>query len=158
MWWMRCHDALIRFAVQCSVVWLVITVVCYPKFEKLNTPVDVFKKITTRMGEGGELALIDYKESFLLFSPIDTVNFGYFPSINAQEYAAWRWQQDAPQRFLLVYVGMNLSCYDTAKAVYVGNALRSGWMLLPYKARRAHCELEGEALHAYRVPRNLWKH
>lgn len=138
-WWLRKRGVWWRWAAQMCMFWLVGGLYLFPVMESFNTVDKVFAAATEKIGSDGELALVGFKESFLLEAPVNITHFGYLKPIATQEAAAWHWQAAAPSRYVLVYAGAALACYDVAQALDAGLALRKHWLLLPASARRPAC-------------------
>ena len=136
---LRRQDIMLRFGAITALVWLLISFAAYPLMEDYRTPRVVLAKTRQAIGADGELALVQLKEQFILFSPIDITHFGYLPSVGEQERNAWLWQQERPRRFILIPSGEKLQCYDLGKAEDMGTVFRKHWLLLPSSARRADC-------------------
>lgn len=136
---LRRFDCWVRWGSLIGSAWLVFTVYGYPIMEKFNTADAVLSSATKKMGVQSELGLIAFKESFLLAAPMSVTHFGYLKPVGAQEVAAWHWQADNANRYLLVSTNLTLKCFDTSQSLSVGRTLRLDWVLLPASARRAVC-------------------
>jgi len=64
------------------------------------------------IGEDAELGLVNFKEQFILFSPMSVTHFSYLAPVEEQERNAWQWMQENKQRYVLVLVCW-LPVYET---------------------------------------------
>lgn len=138
----RRQPALLQAGFISIFAWAVYGTWGYGLLEHMRTPKDVMQHTAEVIGEQGQVGLIDFKEQFILFSPVDITHFSYLAPLAEQERNAWYWQQQAPQgetRYLLVPHSDKLQCFDIDKGQDMGEAHREHWMLLGPNARAATC-------------------
>lgn len=138
---MRRNSVLSRLMSVTVVAWLSICLFAYPLIDPYRKPDNVFKQTSSIIGPEAQLGLLQYKESFLLYSPRDLVTFGYLPELEEQERNAWQWIQRVPNRYLLVASDIKLECFNVSKGVAVGATLRKNWLVLDAQAGKDFCPL-----------------
>lgn len=122
--------------------WLCTSLGGYPLLEPLRTPaIPIMQKAAKLVGAQGELALVDFKEQFLLASPINLIHFSYLASDDVQESRAWQWLQQGEHRYVLVR-DSNSTCFDLAKGTVLGKGYRHEWILVDSYALKQQCPLQ----------------
>ena len=111
----------------------------YQLLNKVKTPKNVFTSMADVIPNDAPLALINFSEQFILFSPYPVTHFGYHTPVALQIKAAWRWQKDKPNGVILLDATSVTDCFDMQKALPVGLAHRVNWVVLKYNARRSTC-------------------
>lgn len=111
-------------------LWVFYSTWGYKLMNPIRAPHSIFAEINKVIPQESEIALIALKEQFLLFSPYKTTHFGYHTATDEQAKAAWLWQQQGGNRFILVDRELALSCFDVNKVIPVGKAHRVDWGLL----------------------------
>ncbi|WP_339767031.1 glycosyltransferase family 39 protein [uncultured Paraglaciecola sp.] len=111
----------------------------YQLLNKVKTPKNVFTSMADVIPNDAPLALINFSEQFILFSPYPVTHFGYHTPVAPQIKAAWRWQKDKPNGVILLDATSVTDCFDMQKALPVGLAHRVNWVVLKYNARRSTC-------------------
>ena len=113
-----------------------------------RTPANVYRGVEQALVAAGrstdiELALVDFREQYLLFSPYPLTHFGFATPLEAELAEAWRWVGEAPDRYLLLADGYPLTCYRPERALAVGRAHSRDWRLYDASARTEHCAAPG---------------
>jgi 4-amino-4-deoxy-L-arabinose transferase-like glycosyltransferase len=136
----RRKDLLVRLAATSLTLWVFVALLVWPRVDPYRTPQDMMEQVEQKLPPQSELALLYFKEQFLLFSHRPLTHFSYLAPLEEQERNAWRWMQEAPQRFLLVPTDAQLSCFDVARTVSLGEAHRREWVIYGAESLRANCE------------------
>ncbi|QSX33737.1 glycosyltransferase family 39 protein [Shewanella avicenniae] len=134
----RKQAALLQAGVISIFGWALYSTWGYGLLEHMRTPKDVMQQTAAVVGDG-QVGLIDFKEQFILFSPIDITHFSYLAPVEQQERNAWQWQQQQANRYLLVPASEKLQCFDMSKGQDMGEAHRESWLLLGADARMPDC-------------------
>ena len=105
-------------------------------------------QMLTQVKPGEELALVAYKEQFLLYLDRPTVNFGHRRWLEGpqESYDASAWLNAAPHRVLLVPTDQLKPCL-TENAIQVGRSSDEDWYLVRGPAA-ADCAQQGDARRA----------
>ncbi|MFT6985977.1 MAG: 4-amino-4-deoxy-L-arabinose transferase-like glycosyltransferase [Psychromonas sp.] len=135
---LRKHASLLRMGVILTIGWILISTFGYRILEPIRTPEAIMAKTGETIGDG-ELGLIDFKEQFILFSPVDITHFSYLATAREQERNAWIWITEKPKRYLLVPQNSKYKCFDTTDAQLMGSAHRDDWILLSPADRLPNC-------------------
>ncbi|MGQ8365219.1 ArnT family glycosyltransferase [Glaciecola sp. 1036] len=123
-----------------TVLWLIYSSWGYMLLDEVKTPKNVFKAMQTYMPEDAELALVDFSEQFIFFSPYPITHFGYHSEPAQQLRAAFAWQGENSKRFILIdKTLLNKGCYDQNRAISVGYAHRTDWVLLNVESKQEQC-------------------
>lgn len=99
------------------------------------------------------LALVAYKEQFLLYLDRETWNFGHrrWREGPQEAYDAAAWLNAAPKRVLLLPEAALTPCFVNARRSLVGEASRDQWYLIEGRAA-TECAKQGDAARAIRYP------
>ena len=133
--------------------WLLYSTWGYAIANPGRTPEATFDAVEAAVAETGsaptrvELALVDFREQYLLFSPYPPVHFGYATDDAAQVAEAWRWlgeksagTTDAPpRRYVLMADRHASSCLDRTRAVRLPRSHGRDWRLYGPETRAATC-------------------
>lgn len=130
-------------------LWVFYSTWGYKLMNPIRAPHNVFAAINEVIPQKSEIALIGFKEQFLLFSPYKTTHFGYHTLTDEQAKAAWLWQKQGDNRFVLVDRGLTLPCYDVNSAIPVGKAHRVNWGLMTADSRLSNCLSPAETIRNY---------
>jgi hypothetical protein len=106
--------------------------------DPLRTPAELMSKVAARI-EGGQLAMVNFKEQHFLFSPVPVTHFGYLPSTEEQLRNAWLWLKDRPGRYLMVPDNVKTECFNLEQGEMIGVAHRVRWLLLSSSAAASGC-------------------
>lgn len=140
--WSRRQSAVYQLAIVSFWGWLWFSLAGYPLLNPLRTAAGpIMHEASHLIGPEGELALVDFKEQFLLASPISLTQFSYLAPRDEQLENAWLWMQEKPHRFILVPAlsGEKNHCFDFSKGVDLGRGYRKTWWLLGEKALGKQC-------------------
>lgn len=140
MYWLRTQQSLIRMGAGVAMVCLMISFFGYPLLEPIRTPAIILKKVEQITGEKAELGLIDFKEQFILFSPLNITHFGYSTTTSQQERNAWQWIHEDKNRYILTRKNEKLQCFDTTKGELLGQVNGSNWILLSNQDTTPECQ------------------
>lgn len=130
-------------------LWLIYSTWGYQLLNPVKTPKNIYQNMATLIPKNAEIALIDTPEQFLLFAPYAITHFGYHTPAKQQIRAAWQWQGNHVQRYLLLDKNSQTDCFDLTKGVDVGFAHRVNWWLLPASSRLAECPKPDAGLQQY---------
>ena len=133
-----------------SVLWVGYSTYGYYLRNDVSTPINIYTEAQLHIDDGAELALIDFSEQFILFSPYPIVHFGYHTVLEKQLAAAYQWQQKENQYLLIEDIEIDAACFDNAQAIDLGFAHRRHWMLLPASAKKEDCAYSHSELPVYR--------
>ena len=140
VWAMRRRDLLERLAAASLVIWVFVALMVWPRVDPHRTPQALMEQVEQQLPPASELALLYFKEQFLLFSHRPLTHFSYLAPLAEQERNAWVWMHEAPQRFLLVPTDAELSCFDVSKTVSLGEAHRREWVIYGAESMRPACD------------------
>lgn len=136
---MRRREVFPRLAAASLTIWVVVSLMVWPRVDPYRTPQALMQQVEQRLPPSSELALLFFKEQFLLFSQRPLTHFSYLAPLQEQERNAWIWMHEAPNRFLLVPTDAELGCFDVAKAVSLGEAHRREWVIFGADTMRPDC-------------------
>ena len=137
-WFTRRVSPWIAYGATVTILVLVQSLAVNPLLEPLRTPASLMQSAVARVN-GGELAIIDSKEHYLLFSPIPLVHFGYFSSDATQYRNAWQWINEREGRYVMAPERGEIECFDPALAQAVGYAHRQNWVLYSRESAQPRC-------------------
>ena len=135
------QKAVIRLFAALSVTWLLYSTWGYSLLEPLRTPRNILQNAEALVADkpGAELAIIDFKEQYILFSKLDITHFSYFSSQQEQARNAWLWMQAGQHRYLMAEQGGALDCFDVDQGKPLGVAHRDRWVLLSVEQMKPAC-------------------
>lgn len=136
----RRRDLFVRMAINSLAIWVFFSLVAWPRVDPHRTPQQIMVDVEEHLPAGAELGLLQFKEQFLLFSQRPLTHFSYLSPLEEQERRAWVWVHEAPNRFVLTPTDAPLRCFDTARAISLGEAHRREWVLLGSGALNERCE------------------
>jgi len=131
------------------VLWIMLSTWGYVLLNPIRTPQIIYQQIAHIVPRNAELALPDFSEQFILFSPYRTTHFGYRTADDEEIKAAWLWQQKTPHGFILLNHDFRTTCFDMDKAIPLGHAHRKNWVLLDQNSRLETCDAPVEAVIEY---------
>ena len=140
LWLARKQFALVKMGIVSALGWVLISTWGYSMLDEMRTPRSLMLHTAEVIGEDAELGLVNFKEQFILFSPMSVTHFSYLASVEEQERNAWQWMQENKQRYLLVPSGAELSCFDIKGGKSMGMAHRDEWILLSATELKPQCE------------------
>jgi 4-amino-4-deoxy-L-arabinose transferase-like glycosyltransferase len=133
---------------------LVFSYVIAPAMNGERSGQDFTRALLKQVRAGEQLALVDYKEQFLLYLDRTTVNFGHRRGFEAgqESFDASAWLNAAPDRVLLVPEKpfKTFQCF-TANAVLAGRTSDEDWYLVRAPASQT-CAGKGDATRAIEYP------
>ncbi len=139
-WKGRNKPALYGFAVALSITWILYSSAGYLLLNPIRTPAkEMMLDVQQKIGVDGELGLTRFKEQFLLFSPISLTHFSYLADEKEQDRNAWLWMNEKSKRFIFTTDSKDMECFDTSKAIRLGEAHRRDWILLNSDSLKASC-------------------
>jgi hypothetical protein len=87
--------------------------------------------VQSHLAPDEELALVDYKEQFLLYLDRPSVNFGHrLQDPLEEQYDAARWLNDGSRRVLLVSEPQLTPCFSLSPREPVGYSASLSWFLV----------------------------
>jgi hypothetical protein len=96
--------------------------------------------IGATIGPDGELALVQWKEQFVLFADRPVTHFGYFRTDTEQEARqAAAWALASPHRFVLLPRESLTPCFLADRCQDLGHHYRRDWFLAPVAAIGPAC-------------------
>jgi 4-amino-4-deoxy-L-arabinose transferase-like glycosyltransferase len=149
MFLLRRFSRWVAWPVLFSALWIGYSTYGYHLRNEVSTPLSIYAKAQLLIDSQSELALIDFSEQFILFSPYPIVHFGYHTTLENQLLAAYQWQQHEKQYLLIEDIQIDESCFDSKQAIDLGFAHRRHWMLLPLTAKKASCTYSDPGLPIY---------
>nr|WP_233267487.1 glycosyltransferase family 39 protein [Paraglaciecola sp. L3A3] len=133
-----------------AILWILYSTWGYRLLNEPKTPHNIYQQISQLVDTKAEIALVDFSEQFILFSPYRMTHFGYHTENHRQLVSAWNWQKLQPNRHVLMNYELIDDCYNKEKAIHLGFAHRVGWVLLGNDSRLKQCNKPVELLKAYR--------
>ncbi|GGB74899.1 glycosyltransferase family 39 protein [Shewanella inventionis] len=133
-----------------TVLWGVYSTLGYQLLNDVRTPKNIYREVSNIIEPDAEVALVDFSEQFILFSPYPITHFGYHTQHQKQLAAAWEWQKTQPQRYVIMNYELVTDCFDKNKAMHLGFAHRVDWVLLNAASRLDSCTQAPENLPEYR--------
>lgn len=137
---LRQRDLFVRLAVNSLAIWVFVSLVAWPRVDPHRTPQQIMVDVEEHLPPGAELGLLKFKEQFLLFSQRPLTHFSYLSKMQEQERRAWLWVKEAPNRFVLAPTDAEVTCFDFARGVSLGEAHRREWVLLGSESLQPECE------------------
>ncbi|MGL4448995.1 MAG: ArnT family glycosyltransferase, partial [Shewanella sp.] len=140
LWWTRQQFALVKMGLVSALGWLIVSTWGYTLLDDVRTPKKLMAQTAAVIGKDAELGLIDFKEQFILFSPMSVTHFSYLAPLAEQERNAWQWMQEKQPRYLLVPSNIKLDCFNIQGGKTMGVAHRNEWVLLATSELTPQCE------------------
>lgn len=138
------------WAILISGLWLIYSTWGYLLMGPMRTPIPVFNEMEKILPEDSEIALVEFSEQFILFSPFPVTHFGYHTPTDTQLQSANAWLEGQGHRYLLVdKKQLENSCFDPTKATHVGFAHRRDWYTLDASAKTPDCALLEQPVNQY---------
>ncbi len=120
-------------------LWLLYSTWGYTLLSPVKTPKGIFEQAKTIVDSNAKIALVDFSEQFLLFSPYQMTHFGYHTAHDIQIKSAWIWLASDDNRYLILPQEAITDCFNTSFAINLGYAHRQNWMLLDPASRLDEC-------------------
>jgi 4-amino-4-deoxy-L-arabinose transferase-like glycosyltransferase len=133
-----------------SALWIGYSTYGYHLRNDISTPKNIYIKAQEMIDRDSHIALIDFSEQFILFSPYPIVHFGYNTPLEEQLAAAYQWQRLEKQYILIEDIQIYKACFQLEKAIDLGFAHRRHWVLLPTSAKKTNCDYQESNLPVYR--------
>lgn len=133
-----------------SILWLGYSTYGYYLRNPISTPISVYRNAEAVLSEDAEIALVDFSEQFILFSPFTIRHFGYRTLLEQQLETAYQWQKKDTQFILIEDKLVDDVCFDINKGIDLGFAHRRHWVLLPKAAKNSNCNHESSHLPVYK--------
>lgn len=119
-------------------LWVLFGLVGAPLLNDSSSSRSLMAQAGQHIGPDAELGLVAWREQNLLMADRPTQTFGFKVPFDEQMRRGLAWQAQRPAtRWLFVQEVALVACIDRRRAVYVGNANRRGWWLVPGAAARA---------------------
>lgn len=116
--------------------------ILFPLLQPVRSPLLIMQKaydVATSVTTAPQIAMIDFKEQHLLYSPYEVGHFGYSASVAEQERRAWLWLGDNKDRFVIASDDLSLQCFNLSHATTLGVAHRKNQFLLRAKGKKPEC-------------------
>lgn len=136
-----------------SIVWLVVGFGVNPLLNASRTPRSVVEAAEARVPPGDALALVAYREQFLLFARRPTHHFPYLMPPEMQGAAAARWQAGADGRWVLGPDKALAGSFDLSTAKDLGRRHGRQWLLVPPGAARPDAAAPDGPVSLYTPPK-----
>jgi 4-amino-4-deoxy-L-arabinose transferase-like glycosyltransferase len=133
-----------------TVVWVAYSTMGYDLLNEARTPKNIYREVSNIIEADAEVALVDFSEQFILFSPFRMTHFGYHTDDLQQLAAAWKWQKVQSKRYVIIDYELVSDCFDKNKVIHLGFAHRVDWVLLNSESRLDSCIPDVENLPEYR--------
>ncbi|MFT6896407.1 MAG: 4-amino-4-deoxy-L-arabinose transferase-like glycosyltransferase [Paraglaciecola sp.] len=133
------------------VLWIFYSTWGYTLLNQVKTPKSIFTQMAQFIPDNAELALVNFSEQFILFSPYATTHFGYHTPDDQEVRAAWRWQQGREHGVILIDGETQTDCFDMQQGIPLGLAHRVNWVLLTKDARLGNCAVPDSTVVEYRT-------
>lgn len=125
----------------------------YPLFDPVRSGSDLMKITMSKVSPGQELALVGWKEQFLLYVDRPVYHFGYRRDVAAEYADAVAWLAGAGNRRLMVPRDELAPCLDPRLAQQLAYRHRRDWVLVGPEALKDDCRSGGVPAHVrYYVP------
>lgn len=132
------------------VLWVFYSTWGYTLLNQVKTPKSIFAQMAQVIPDTAQLALVNFSEQFILFSPYATTHFGYHTPNEQQVSAAWHWQQARDNGVILIDGDTQTDCFDMQQGIPLGLAHRVNWVLLTKDARLDSCAPPKSQVFEYR--------
>jgi 4-amino-4-deoxy-L-arabinose transferase-like glycosyltransferase len=132
-----------------TIVWVSYSTLGYELLNEAKTPKNIYRAASKFIEPNAEVALVDFSEQFILFSPYRITHFGYHTDHQQQLAAAWEWQKVRPEGYVIINFELVTDCFDINKAIHLGFAHRVDWVLLNHASRLENCTQGSESLPEY---------
>ncbi len=125
-------------------VWLFYGWMGYPLFNSGRSPASFMAEVGQRLGPKRELAMVKFKEQFILHADRPVTHFGYRQADHKQEITAAHWLREKEGRVLMVPKQNMAQCFMIDKSDYLGLRHGRAWYMVGREALGEAC---GEATH-----------
>jgi 4-amino-4-deoxy-L-arabinose transferase-like glycosyltransferase len=144
--WARQRAPLAAWPVALGSLCIAFSYVLAPSMNAERSGSGFIKRMLSQVGPSEELALVAYKEQFLLYLDRPTVNFGHRRWLEGpqESYDASAWLDAGPMRVLLVPEDGLKPCFENAGRTKAGRSSDEDWYLVRGPAA-ADCASRGDA-------------
>jgi hypothetical protein len=132
-----------------SSFWIIYSTYGYLLRNEVSTPHSIYETAKPYIVGNAEIALVDFSEQFILFSPYPVYHFGYHTPSNEQLKAAYQWLSNEHRYLIIEDKLIDASCFDMAQGIDLGFAHRRHWMLLPEVSKKTDCKYAATQLPVY---------
>ncbi|MFC6440259.1 ArnT family glycosyltransferase [Pseudobowmanella zhangzhouensis] len=133
-------------------LWLIYSLWGYAVLQPVRTPVNVLQNLAKVHDVSRPVAMLDFREQFLLFSRWPTYHFGYHADHNLEYQQAWQWLQRYPDGVVLAPADLPLVCFDLSNATSLGNAHRRDYYALTINNALPSCAAPTDYREYYYLP------
>lgn len=153
IWAIRSNSKLFAWPLVLAALTCVWGLLAAPQLNPIRSASAFMATVQQNVREDEELALLAYKEQFLLHLERDTINFGHarWREGDAEAYDAARWLMAHPQRVLLAPDYFIDTCFAEADKTSMGQSSRNEWFLIRGTAS-AECVAQGNGAKAIFYP------
>ena len=124
-------------------VWGLYSTWGYILLSSVKTPANIYDEIGRHIDSTSELALVNFAEQFVLFSPYPITHFGFHTAVDIQVASAYQWLKQHPAGYVLLGLSTDTAnCFDKSKGTNVGYAHRENWVLLSSESMFTNCNIE----------------
>lgn len=121
-------------------LWIAFGVWGYPLFNPIRSPANFMHEVSQRVGPQGKIALVGWKEQFVLQADRPVEHFGYRRGgSKAELHDAIRWLAAGKDRWLLLSTDAADNCIDPDQVVHLGYRHQEHWWLVNQKALTDGC-------------------
>jgi len=111
-----------------------------PELNATRSAAPMMATVGATIGPGGELALVQWKEQFVLFADRPVKHFGYFRTDTDREaHEAAAWALAAPNRWVLLPRESLAPCFVANRCFAVGQRNHRDWLVAPGAAIDPSC-------------------
>lgn len=132
-----------------SVLWMTYSTYGYVLRNEVSTPKSIYEIAAPYTVENAEIALIDFSEQFILFSPYPVYHFGYHTLLEDELQAGYQWLSNERRYLIIEDKVIDPSCFDIALGIDLGFAHRRHWILMPESAKKAGCAYPASDIPVY---------
>lgn len=133
----RLGGALVVFT--CA-LWISYGIGIAPAIDASSSARQIMQRVADRIGPGGELGLIAWREQHLLQAPRPAVEFGFKTPWHEQWADASVWVAESREkRWIFVLAEALGPCVDRNQGIDMGRSSRRDWWLVPGTAIRPGC-------------------
>jgi 4-amino-4-deoxy-L-arabinose transferase-like glycosyltransferase len=132
-----------------SVLWMTYSTYGYVLRNEVSTPKSIYEVAAPHTVENAEIALIDFSEQFILFSPYPVYHFGYHTPLEDQLQAGYQWLSNEQRYLIIEDKVIDPSCFDIERGIDLGFAHRRHWILMPESAKKTGCAYPASDIPVY---------
>lgn len=122
-------------------LWLVISWVGFPVLNSVRSPREFMAEVASHLGESDELAIVDWREQYLLFADRPVKHFGYHADWHEEVRAGQRWVRENDNRWLMLDGNaLDHLCDGPEEALDLGVRHRHHWFLVNRAMLQQGCD------------------